>query len=481
MSRPPDIPPLNAPTPGLIARLVEIVGPTQALVDPAAQAPYLKEWRDRYVGKTPLILRPGSVEEVSRILALANEARVGIVPQAGNTGLVGGQIPFEDGRDIVLSIARLNRIRHIDPSGQSMVAEAGVTLAGVQQAAEDAGRLFPLSLAAEGSCQIGGNLATNAGGVNVLAYGTARALALGLEVVLADGRIWSSLKTLKKDNTGYDLKDLFIGSEGTLGIVTAAALKLFARPADKATAFAALSDLDQVLELFKRAEAVAGMHLTAFEFICRNGVEIGVRHVEGVRSPFAEIPPWSVLIEISSNEANGRAAETLERLLGESIEAGIVDDAVIAQSLQQAHDFWRLREEMSDAQKHEGGSIKHDVSVAPTRIPDFIRRADALIEKLCPGARPVPFGHFGDGNVHYNVTQPLGMDKAAYLARWEEIATAVHGLVVEMDGSISAEHGIGRMKRDELRHVKSAVEIDMMRAIKKALDPNGILNPGKVI
>lgn len=481
MSRPADIPTLNAPTPELIARFTEIVGPAQALVDPTAQAPYLKEWRDRYIGRTPLVLRPGSIDEVSRILALANEARVGIVPQAGNTGLVGGQIPFEDGRDIVLSVARLNRIRHIDPSGQSMIAEAGVTLATVQQAAEDAGRLFPLSLAAEGSCQIGGNLATNAGGVNVLAYGNARALTLGLEVVLADGRIWSSLKTLKKDNTGYDLKDLFIGSEGTLGIITAAALKLFARPAEKATAFAALENLDQVLELFKRAEAVAGMHLTAFEFICRTGVEIGVRHVEGVRSPFVEIPLWSVLIEISSNEANGSAAETLERLLGGAIEAGVVADAVIAQSLQQAKDFWRLREEMSDAQKHEGGSIKHDVSVAPSRMPEFIRRADALIEKLCPGARPVPFGHFGDGNVHYNVTQPIGMEKAAYLARWEDIAAAVHALVVEMDGSISAEHGIGRMKRDELRHVKSTVEIDMMRTLKHALDPNGILNPGKVI
>lgn len=481
MSRPTDLPALNAPTPDLIARFIDIVGPAYALADPAAQAPFLKEWRDRYVGKTPLVLRPGSTDEVSGILALANQARVGIVPQAGNTGLVGGQIPFEDGRDIVLSVARLNRIRHVDPSGQSMIAEAGATLAHVQQIADDAGRLFPLSLAAEGSCQIGGNLATNAGGVNVLAYGNARALALGLEVVLADGRIWSSLKTLKKDNTGFDLRDLFIGSEGTLGIITAAALKLFARPAEKATAFAALDNLDGVLELFKRAEAVAGTHLTAFEFICRNGVEIGVRHVEGVRSPFPEIPPWVVLIEISSNEADGRAAETLERVLGEAIEADIVTDAVIAQSLQQAKDFWRLREEMSDAQKHEGGSIKHDVSVAPTRMPEFIRRADALIEKLCPGARPVPFGHFGDGNVHYNITQPINMDKTAYLARWEEIAAAVHALVVEMDGSISAEHGIGRMKREELRHVKSAVEIDMMRAIKQALDPNGILNPGKVV
>ncbi len=481
MSRPADSPALNAPTPELIARLIDIVGPAHALADPADQAPYLREWRDRYVGKTPLVLRPGSVEEVSRILALANEARIGIVPQAGNTGLVGGQIPYEDGRDVVLSVARLNRIRHRDPAGQSLIAEAGVTLANVQQAAEEIGRLFPLSLAAEGSCQIGGNLATNAGGVNVLAYGNARAQVSGLEVVLADGRIWSSLKTLKKDNTGYDLKDLFVGSEGSLGIITAAALKLYARPVEKATAFAALEGLDQVLELFKRAEAMAGAHLTAFEFICRTGVEIGVRHVEGVRAPFATIPPWSVLIEISSPDADGRAGDTLERLLADAIEAGTVADAVIAQSIAQAREFWRLREEMSDAQKHEGGSIKHDVSVAISDMPQFIRRADALVERLCPGARPVPFGHFGDGNVHYNISQPVGMDKAAYLARWDEIATAVHGLVVEMGGSISAEHGIGRMKREELRHVKSAVEMEMMRAIKHALDPNGILNPGKVV
>jgi len=472
---------LQAPGADLIDRFAAIVGPDNALRDPADQEPFLREWRDRYVGSTPLVLRPGSVDEVSAILQLASEANVGIVPQAGNTGLVGGQIPYEDGRDIVLSVARLKRIRAVDRSGQSLIAEAGVTLADVQNAADEIGRLFPLSLAAEGSCQIGGNLATNAGGVNVLAYGNARQLVMGLEVVLADGRIWSSLKTLKKDNTGYDLRDLFIGSEGTLGIITAAALKLFPKPAEKATAYVAFETLDAVLELFKRAEAVAGMQLTAFEFICRTGVEIGVRHVPGVRAPFDPIPPWSVLIEISSAEPDGRANAMLETLLGEALENGTAIDAVIAQSLQQQRDMWRLREEMSDAQKHEGGSIKHDVSVPIPLMPEFIARADQLIERLCPGARPVPFGHFGDGNVHYNVSQPVGMDKPAYLARWEEIAAAVHALVVEMGGSISAEHGIGRMKREELRHVKSAVEIDMMRAIKRALDPQGILNPGKVV
>lgn len=481
MTRPTDLPPLNTPTPELISQFTNIVGPAHALVEAGAQAAYLREWRDRYVGKTALVLRPGTAEEVSKILALANEARVGIVPQAGNTGLVGGQIPYEDGRDIVLSVARLNKVRDIDAAGQSVTADAGITLANLQNVAEGAGRLFPLSLASEGTCQIGGNLATNAGGVNVLAYGNMRALTLGLEVVTADGRIWSSLKTLKKDNTGYDLKDLFIGSEGTLGIITAASLKLFSPPAEKATAFCALGNIDNVLEFFKRAEAAAGPYLTAFEFICQSGVEIAVRHVEGVRNPFGDIAPWSVLIEISSPEADGRANAVLEGLLGEAIEDGIVADAAIAQTIQQAKDFWRLREEMSDAQKYEGGSIKHDISVAPAKIPDFIGRANALVEKLCPGARPIPFGHFGDGNVHYNITQPRAMDKAAFLARWEEISTAVHTLVAEMDGSISAEHGIGRMKRTELARIKSPVELDMMRAIKRALDPNGILNPGKVV
>ncbi|MCB1519618.1 MAG: FAD-binding oxidoreductase [Hyphomicrobiaceae bacterium] len=481
MSRPASAPSLAVPDANLIQRFAEIVGPGHALTDAGEQAAYLREWRDRYVGTTPLVLRPGSTEEVSRILALANEARVGIVPQAGNTGLVGGQIPFEDGRDIVLSVARLNRIRARDAAGQTLVAEAGVTLADVQRAADEAGRLFPLSLAAEGSCQIGGNLATNAGGVNVLAYGNARQLVMGLEVVLADGRIWSSLKALKKDNTGYDLRDLFIGSEGTLGIITAATLRLFHRPAEKATAFVAADDLDQVLELFKRAEATAGGQLTAFEFIAARGVEICVRHVPGVRQPFAETPNWSVLVEISSPEEDGRAAAMLEGLLAGAIEDGIATDAVIAQSLQQAKEFWRLREEMSDAQKHEGGSIKHDVSVTVSRMPEFIRRADAIVETLCPGARPVPFGHFGDGNVHYNVTQPAGMEKARYLDLWEDMQAAVHALVVDMDGSISAEHGIGRMKRDELLHVKSTVEMDLMRAIKRAFDPHQILNPGKVL
>jgi FAD/FMN-containing dehydrogenase len=476
MARPP-----APPTADAIRRLAAIVGPEHALTDPAAQAPYLREWRERYVGRTPLVLRPGSTQEVAQILRLASEEHIGIVPQSGNTGLVGGQIPFEQPRDVVLSLARLNRIRRVDPAGTFLVAEAGVTLAAVQAAAERAGRLFPLSMASEGNACIGGNLATNAGGVGVLAYGNARNLALGLEVVLADGRVWDGLRALKKDNTGYDLRDLFIGSEGTLGIITAAALKLFPRPAETATAFAGLDDLDSVLALFRLAEQAAGDSLTAFEFLPRRGIEFLLRHLPGARAPLAESYDWLVLAEISGHRADGMAAARLEAVLTEASQRGIVRDAAIASSLAHAAEFWRLREAMSEMQKPEGGSIKHDVSVPIGLIPQFISRADALVSRICPGARPVPFGHFGDGNVHYNVSQPVGMEKARFLALWEEMQTAVHGLVAELGGSISAEHGIGRMKKDELARFKSPVEFDLMRRVKAALDPDGILNPGKLV
>jgi FAD/FMN-containing dehydrogenase len=474
-------PALRAPTPELIARLTEIVGPRHALTDPDQQLPYLREWRDRYIGKTPVVLRPGSTEEVSRILALANEARVGVVPQAGNTGLVGGQIPYEAGTEIVVSVGRLKRVRHVDAAGYSMTVEAGLTLAECQRLADQADRLFPLSLASEGSCQIGGNLATNAGGVGVLAYGNARQLVLGLEVVLADGRVWNGLRALKKDNTGFDLRDLFIGSEGTLGIITAAVLKLFPKPAEKATAIVALPELEHALELFTLAQSAAGPAVTAFEFIPRICIDFVTRHVPGTREPFARPYPWYVLVEISGARPDGQAAREMESILTGGAERGLVLDAALAGSLAQAHDFWRLREGVSEAQKPEGGNIKHDVSVPIARIREFIARANAVVESICPGARPLPFGHFGDGNVHYNVAQPPGMDREAFLALWEPITTAVHDLVVELDGSFSAEHGIGRAKRAELARRKSPVEMDLMHRIKAALDPIGILNPGKVL
>ena len=472
---------LNRPTPDLIRQFSAIVGERYALMDPEQQSPYLHEWRERYVGKTPLVLRPESAEEIAEILKLANEARIGVVPQGGNTGLVGGQIPFEAGDEIIVSIERLNGVRQVDVGGGYMIVEAGVTLAEAQAVAEEAGALFPLSLASEGSCRIGGNLASNAGGVQVLAYGNARDLTLGLEVVLADGRIWDGLRALKKDNTGYDLRHLFVGSEGTLGIITAAVLKLFPRPVETATAFAALPDLRQAQRLFEDARAVAGTNLTAFEFMSGWCLDIVTTHMPGTRRPLESDAPWYVLLEISSGSAGGTAEAMMEQLLSTALESGGVADAVVAASLDQARQLWKLREDISEAQKFEGGSIKHDISVPVAAIPDFVRRAGEVVEACCPGVRPVVFGHFGDGNVHYNVAQPVGMDKDGYLVLWEEMNDAVHALVTEMGGSISAEHGIGRMKRDALARYRSAVELDMMRSVKTALDPRGILNPGKVI
>ncbi len=463
----------------VLQRLAEIVGPEHAIRDPGRQLPYLTEWRDRYQGRAALVLRPGSTVEVARIMGVANEAGIGVVPQAGNTGLVGGQIPSASGAEVVLSVSRLNRVRAVEET--AMVVEAGVTLLDAQLAAERAGRLFPLSLASEGSCQIGGVLATNAGGVGVLAYGNARALALGLEVVLSDGQVWDGLRTLKKDNTGYDLRDLFIGSEGTLGIITAAVLKLFPRPREKATALLSAPDIASVAALFRLAEQRAHAGLTAFEFMSRLSVELVTRHMPGTRLPLKTPAPWYVLIEIAGAEADGAAGLAMERLLAEASEKRLLSDAVIAGSLAQAQSLWRLRETASEAQKPEGGSIKHDISVPVALIPEFLERAARVVERVCPGARPVVFGHFGDGNVHYNVSQPTGMDKEAYLALWDKMAGAVHDLVAEMGGSISAEHGIGQMKRADLVRYKSPVEIALMRKIKAALDPKGILNPGKLL
>ena len=466
---------------GILGRFCEIVGPEHAITDPDLQLPYLREWRDLYAGRAALVLRPASTDEVAQILGTANEAGVGVVPQGGNTGLVGGQIPSTSGAEVVLSLSRLTKVRSVDAAGNAMIVEAGLTRAEAHAVAERAGRLFPLSLASEGSCQLGGVLATNAGGVGVLAYGTARALVLGLEVVLADGQVWDGLRTLKKDNTGYDLRDLFVGSEGTLGVITAAALKLFPQPAEKATAFVALPDVASVAALFQLANARAHSSLTAFEFMSRLAINLVLRHVPGTHLPLKQQAPWYVLIEISSAEADGTAERLLEAVLAAATEQRIVGDGVFAASLAQARSLWRLREATSEAQKPEGGSIKHDVSVPIARIPEFLEKAAAVVEQVCPGARPVAFGHFGDGNVHYNVSQPPSMDKADYLALWGPMSDAVHDLVAATGGSISAEHGIGQMKRAALARFKSPVEIALMRKLKTALDPNGILNPGKVL
>jgi FAD/FMN-containing dehydrogenase len=466
-------------TAAVLERLAAIVGREHALVDADQQLPYLREWRDLYHGRAGVVLRPASTAEVAEIMALANAHAIPVVPQAGNTGLVGGQIPFNG--EILLSVARLNRVRELDAAGYSMTVEAGLTLAQAQAAAASVNRLFPLSLASEASCQIGGNLASNAGGVGVLAYGTARQLVLGLEVVLADGRVLPGLSALKKDNTGYDLKDLFVGSEGTLGIITAATLRLYPRPAEQATAFVVLPELASALALFAAAQAAAGGSLTAFEFMPRRVLDVVLRHIQGARDPMPSAGAWYALIELSSLAADGAAQRLLEEILYGAQQQGLIIDAVLANSLSQARAFWRLREAISEAQKFEGGSVKNDVSVPVAKIPEFIARADALVFGICPAARPLAFGHFGDGNVHYNILQPLGLPTPDFLALWRPLQDAVHAAVLAFGGSISAEHGIGVMKREALAAVKSPLELELMRAIKAAFDPKGILNPGKVL
>jgi len=477
----PEREPPAMPSRDTLDALARIVGEEHAIRDADAMAPYLVEWRDRYVGKAALILKPGDTQEVAAILARAHATRTAIVPQGGNTGLVGGQIPFETGHEVVVSLSRLNRVRDIDLGGNTMTVEAGLVLAQAQQVAASAGRLFPLSLASEGSCQIGGVLATNAGGMSALAYGSARHLALGLEVVLADGQVWDGLKTLRKDNTGYDLKDLFIGSEGTLGIITAAVLRLLPRPAETVTALAGLNQLEQAPLLFSRAYERAGPALTAFEIMPRIGVEFVLRHVEGARDPFPSAHGWYVLFELSGPQPGEETRHLAEGLLGDALAAKEIDDAVLATSVAQAHELWRLRELLSEVQKHEGGSIKHDVAVPVARVPEFIVRANQLVELMIPGARTVPFGHLGDGNIHYNVSQPPAMDRTIFLSNWETLNAAVHEIVLDLGGSISAEHGIGRLKRDLLPHAKQPIELELMRRIKTAFDPHGILNPGKLL
>ena len=477
-ARQPDIR-ARAPHPDLIPRLVAALGERNVLTAASDTAPYLVEWRDLFRGACAAVVRPGSTAEVAEVSTLASALGPPVVPQGGHPGAVGGQIPFDTGA-IVLSLRRLDRLRRVEPASNAIVVEAGMTLAAVQQAAASIDRLFPLSLASEGSCTIGGNIGANAGGTAVLAYGNTRDLVLGLEVVLPDGRIWDGLKTLRKDNTGYDLKNLFVGSEGTLGIVTAAALKVYPRPKAVETAMVAVETTEAMLALFERASNAAGRMLTTFEFIPAIGIDFVVKHAAGTRAPFPERHPWIALVELSSG-SEGSLRPVLETILEGALEAGEAIDAVLAESLDQRKAFWRLREDLPDMQKPEGGSIKHDVSVPIAMLPRFLAEASDAVEAMIPGVRVCAFGHFGDGNVHFNVSQPVGMDKAAYLARWEEMNARVHAIVTRLGGSISAEHGIGLLKRDLLPEVKSAVEMDLMRAIKRTLDPAGILNPGKVL
>lgn len=461
-------------------QLAAIVGDKYVLTAPADMAGYLSEPRDLWHGLAACVVRPGSTAEVAQILAFADKSGLKIVPQGGNTGLVGGQTPDRSGREILLSLGRLDRVREIDPESNTMVVEAGVTLQKVQEAAEGVDRLFPLSLASEGSCTIGGNLASNAGGTAVLAYGNARDLVTGLEVVLADGQVLDNLSKLRKDNTGYDLKHVFMGSEGTLGVITAAVVKLYPRPRGVETALIGLETPQKCLDLLVLAQSMAGPDLKTFEFMSRFGVEIVVKHSSGAREPLQGAHHWYVLLELASQSESG-LNDVMMALLEAAFEQEIIEDAAVAASLDQRKAFWALRENLSEMQKFEGGSIKHDVCVPVAQVPAFLADALPVVEKCIPGARPVPFGHMGDGNIHFNVSQPLGADKEKYLGRWEELNEKVHEVVARYHGSISAEHGIGVLKRELLPLVKDKVAMDVMRRFKTALDPNNTLNPGKVL
>jgi len=464
----------------LIARLAGLVGVAHVLTDERETTPFATDWRKRWFGKALAVVRPASTSEVAAVVKLCAETRTAVVPQGGNTGLCGGATPDASGRQIILNLSRLNRVRTIDTVNNTLTAEAGCVLASLQQAADDADRLFPLSLAAQGSCEIGGNLSTNAGGVQVLRYGNTRDLTLGLEVVLPSGEVWDGLRGLRKDNTGYDLKQLFIGAEGTLGVITAAVLKLFPKPRAQATAFVALASVPDALKLLTHMQSRAGDRLTAFELMSDFCLRLARKHFPRLPAPLAAAYPQYVLLELSDTQGEGVAA-LAEHALGEAVEAGLALDATLAASVEQARNLWQLRENMSDAQALEGPNIKHDISIPISRIAEFIAACDARLDRAFPGVRMVTFGHVGDGNLHYNAAHPEAADPAAFLGRSDEINRIVHDTVAEFGGSISAEHGLGQYKRGEILRYKSPVEMDVMRAVKRAIDPLGIMNPGKVL
>ena len=460
----------------------DAIGAAHVLTDAHDTAPYLTDWRRRYTGAACAVLCPATPDEVAALVKLAVEHGIAVVPQGGNTGLAGGATPDSSGAQAVVSLRRLNRVRDIDPHNNTITVEAGVILAEVQKRAEEAGRLFPLSLAAEGSCTIGGNLATNAGGTGVLRYGNTRELCLGLEVVTPQGQVWDGLRGLRKDNTGYDLRDLFIGAEGTLGIITAAVLKLHPQPAARVTALAALASPHAALDFLSLTQSVAGPLLTGFELMSDFCLRLVGRHFEQMRYPFAEPHAQIVLLELSDSESEEHARALFERLMEQALEDGMVQDAVVAESLAQSRAFWNLREHIPLAQAEEGLNIKHDIAVPISRIGHFIEETDAAIEQAAPGARMVTFGHLGDGNLHYNVQAPEGVDAKAFLEQYQSpINHVVYDSVHRHRGSISAEHGLGQLKIDEAMHYKPDVEVQLMRAVKRALDPLNLMNPGKVL
>ena len=457
------------------------VGASHVLDTDADMHPFLTDWRGRFLGSAQAVIRPGSTQEVMQIVRLCQQFRVPVVPQGGNTGLVAGAVPDCTGRSIVLVLTRLNKIRNIDVINNTMTVEAGCILQTVQEAAAAALRLFPLSLAAEGSCTIGGNLATNAGGTAVLRYGNMRELCLGLEVVTAQGEVWSSLRGLRKDNTGYDLRDLLIGSEGTLGIITAAVIKLFPQPKARVTALAAMASPQAALQLLMLAQTTCGSTLTGFELMSDVCLELVAKHFPHMMPAIPQDHRQYVLVELSDDESEQHANDLVENLFNQAMEQGVVDDAVLATSIAQSEQLWNLREHIPLAQAKEGWNLKHDISLPISQIAAFIEATDALMAAQFPGSTIVNFGHLGDGNLHYNVTPPIDIGTAE-LSNWEkQVNHLIYDSVDNFKGSFSAEHGVGTLRREEVRHYKSPVEIRLMEAIKQALDPDNLMNPGKVL
>jgi FAD/FMN-containing dehydrogenase len=469
------------PPAALLDRLRAILGPRGLLTEAADLAPHLSDWRGLYRGKALAVARPGSTAEVAEVVRLCAATGTPITVQGGNTSMVGGAVPDETGRHLVVALTRLNRIRDLDATDMTMTAEAGVVLKAAQDAAEAAGALFPLSLGAEGTATIGGVLSTNAGGNTTVRYGNARELMLGLEAVLPDGSVWNGLRRLRKDNTGYALRHLLVGAEGTLGIITAATLRLFPRARETALAFCAVADEAAALGLFRRFRDRDESAVRAFEYMSGMGVDFCVKHVEGASIPFAAPAAHYVLVDLASPRPDAGLRDLAEAVLAEAMEAGEVVDAVIAESDAQAKKLWRIREEHPEAQKREGASVKNDVSVPVSKVPELIARCSAALVALIPGSRPVPFGHIGDGNIHMNLQQPVGMDPEAFLARSHDIMDCVNAIVRDLDGSFSAEHGIGRLKTEMMASWRGGAELAAMQAIKRALDPRGIMNPGKVL
>jgi len=472
---------MTSASPALLSELRAIVGDSGLLTEAADTAPYCTDWRSLYNGNTPAVIRPASTAELARVVQVCAAAGVAMVPQGGNTSLVGGAVPAEDGSQIVVSLSRLRAVRAVDPVDMTMTVEAGVTLQAAQQAATAVGCQLPLSISAEGTAQVGGVLATNAGGNNTLRHGNARDLVLGLEVVLPDGQVWQGLRRLRKDNTGYCLRQLFVGSEGTLGFITAAVLKLVAAPADIAVALCAVPSPDAALDLFARFRRHDPGSIQAFEYMSGAGMALVLRHIPGATLPLANAAAHYVLVELASPRAGAGLRAMLEEVLEAALEAGVVEDAAIAESGAQRAAIWKLREEHAEGQKREGASVKNDVSVPVSQVPELIRQATAACEALIPGIRAVPFGHIGDGNIHFNLEQPTGADPAAFLARDHEIMDAVGRVVRALDGSFSAEHGVGRLKPYMMPEWRGGAELDTMRRIKAALDPLGLMNPGKVL